>query len=521
MISNFKGITTQNQNYFKFKILERCLKRKSINRLLLLIYKYFPTYDGKYAMSYGKIINGRFKSPQVFCYRARNNKILSTSISALALINCNKLKEMKTLNCGNYFIIQQDLHIGSPNPTILDSISDVTKMIDIEFHVISVKTPLRIAIEPSMSYELSDLIEAFGKLKMYYPSTKIEIQESGVIFFNGNGEFALNLCLKEICDFFTVSTLKISEIFIAIRESITGISPIKCYGQTKFGDVKVEIITEIIKPNKKYINMLLAQQKSLRSKEFKHSRSLGYNYKLDLEHQKNSQLLAFKISNEEINVLTDARLFKNINQQKSEPLLNLLVNAFFYTCSCGPICAEPVINVNFKLLLFKTSGTKSNECIKEFLDVAKKVCMTSIILSKPRLLEPYYKIEILTPFTCIKLVFQLLKNRRAAVADTIPLQGTHLYKINALVPVIDSIGLECDLRYHSQGMATINMYFALWYKVPGNPLEKIDALTTDQISNLAGKYTSKIRKRKGLTETVIFNKIIPRTMIMEALLKEQ
>ncbi len=48
--------------------------------------------------------------------------------------------------------------------------------------------------------------------------------------------------------------------------------------------------------------------------------------------------------------------------------------------------------------------------------------------------------------------------------------GTPLVAIVGYVPVMDSFGLETDMRIHTQGMAFCTQTFNHWDVVPGDPL---------------------------------------------------
>lgn len=51
---------------------------------------------------------------------------------------------------------------------------------------------------------------------------------------------------------------------------------------------------------------------------------------------------------------------------------------------------------------------------------------------------------------------------RGHVTQDIPKPGSPLYTIKALIPVIDSVGFETDLRTHTQGQAFCQQIFDHW-----------------------------------------------------------
>lgn len=66
-------------------------------------------------------------------------------------------------------------------------------------------------------------------------------------------------------------------------------------------------------------------------------------------------------------------------------------------------------------------------------------------------MEPYYQVEVQAPADCVAAVYAVLARRRGHVTQDAPKPGSPLYTVKALVPLIDSFGLETDLRSTTQG----------------------------------------------------------------------
>lgn len=108
----------------------------------------------------------------------------------------------------------------------------------------------------------------------------------------------------------------------------------------------------------------------------------------------------------------------------------------------------------------------------------------------PRLMEPYYFVEVQAPADCVSAVYTVLARRRLVetisclhflslksrdmIADVFssssrghvtqdaPIPGSPLYTIKAFIPAIDSFGFETDLRTHTQGQAFALSVFHHW-----------------------------------------------------------
>jgi len=88
-------------------------------------------------------------------------------------------------------------------------------------------------------------------------------------------------------------------------------------------------------------------------------------------------------------------------------------------------------------------------------------------------MEPVYYTEIqCTTKESIEAVFAVLAKRRGAVQNDVPKVGTPHYIIKALIPCIEALGFETDLRVHTVGQAFCLSTFDHWQTLPGDPLDK-------------------------------------------------
>jgi len=89
--------------------------------------------------------------------------------------------------------------------------------------------------------------------------------------------------------------------------------------------------------------------------------------------------------------------------------------------------------------------------------------------------------------------------------------STPLYRVNGLIPVIDSFGFETDLRIHTQGAASLSLVFDRWSIIPGDPLDKeviLRPLEAAKAQATARDFVLKTRRRKGLSEDVSVAKFL-------------
>jgi 116 kDa U5 small nuclear ribonucleoprotein component len=126
-------------------------------------------------------------------------------------------------------------------------------------------------------------------------------------------------------------------------------------------------------------------------------------------------------------------------------------------------------------------------------------------MALPRLMEPVYSVSVTGNQGAVSEVYNLLARRRGHVLTDGPVAGTPLYRVQGLVPVIDSFGLETDLRINSAGQAAVSLVFDRWNIVPGDPLDKEMVTRPLQMASTqatARDFVLKTRRRKGLNEDV-------------------
>lgn len=109
------------------------------------------------------------------------------------------------------------------------------------------------------------------------------------------------------------------------------------------------------------------------------------------------------------------------------------------------------------------------------------------------------------PADAVSALYTILSRRRGHVLSDGPVAGTPLYSVRGLVPVIDAVGLETDVRIHTQGQAAVSLVFDRWSVVPGDPLDRdvlLRPLEQAPAASTARDFVIKTRRRKGLSGEV-------------------
>lgn len=162
------------------------------------------------------------------------------------------------------------------------------------------------------------------------------------------------------------------------------------------------------------------------------------------------------------NVLVDDTLPSEVDKNLLSTVRDSIVQGFQWATREGPLCEEPIRNVKFKILDADVSSEPIYRGGGQIIPTARRVAYSAFLMAAPRLMEPYYYIEVLAPADCVPAVYTVLAKRRGHVTEDIPLAGSPLYTVKAFIPAIDSFGFETDLRTHTQGQAFCLSVFHHW-----------------------------------------------------------
>mmetsp|Transcript_17073 Transcript_17073/g.23899 ORF Transcript_17073/g.23899 Transcript_17073/m.23899 type:complete len:549 (+) Transcript_17073:367-2013(+) len=481
---------------------------------LFLGVKFFPHNDGKFFLLFGRILNGKLIQNDSLYTKNFNNNVYNFRIKNFFLINCFQLKEIKSIKKGNCFVIEENNNILNEIPILLTEKNENNKSISFIYkNILNNTYPLKITIEPTYSMDLNKLLSGIQKYLKCTRSTSASVHESGGVQLEGMGEFALNLMIKEICDFYSILKVKVSNPFISLKETIDCSSKFKSISIAQKSRIYMEIMTEKINLQKEK-NLITKKYSSFQTDDVKNFNIQEYLKEKINKSNLSSNLWSYQVHDGFVNILSEYRDSYYHGNKQLLKIRSTLVKAFLMACRTGPLCMEPVVNVNFAIQEVKIIEKIPKIFKKEISNSMKRLCHSSILISSPRILEPYSEIEILTPFESSKMIFNILLNRRAIILSDLPVQGTLHYKIIFLVPTINSIGLETDIRYHTQGQSQIIGFFKGWYLVPGYPISNQGNIKKN---NIAHNYVKKIRRRKGLNEKINYSDLINENIIMKLL----
>mmetsp|Transcript_14944 Transcript_14944/g.23791 ORF Transcript_14944/g.23791 Transcript_14944/m.23791 type:complete len:834 (+) Transcript_14944:203-2704(+) len=484
---------------------------KYMEKKVFLGIKFFPNSYGKKFLLFGRILNGKIVNNDSLYAKNFNNIVHNFKINHFFLINCFQLKRIKSIKKGNCLVIEENNNLNEIPILITEESKVYESNPFIDKNLLKNTYPLKITIEPAYSMDLTKLLSGIQKYLKTSKNTIASVQESGTVQISGIGEFALNLMIKEICDFFSLLKVKVSNPFISLKETIECSSKFKSISIAQKSRIYMEIMTEKINLIKEK-NEITKKYLSFQNDEMKHFYTQEYIMEKVKISNLSNNLWSYQVHDGFLNILSEYKT--SYNDKQILKIRSTLIKAFLMACRTGPICMEPVVNINFAIQEIKSIEKIQQIFKKEISSCMKKLCHSSILISTPRILEPYSEIEVVTPFESSKMIFNILLNRRAIILNDMPIQGTLHYRILFLIPTINTIGLETDIRYHTQGQSLIIGFFKGWYIVPGYPISNQNNIKKN---NIAHNYMKKIRRKKGMSEKINFSNLINESIIMKLL----
>ncbi len=135
----------------------------------------------------------------------------------------------------------------------------------------------------------------------------------------------------------------------------------------------------------------------------------------------------------------------------------------------GPRAGYPMVDVRVILTDGKYHDTDSSEIA--FRIAGSLALKEAAQRAKPVLLEPVFRVEVVTPEEFMGDVIGDLNRRRGHVSGME--QRGNAQAITAYVPLAEMFGYATDVRSTTQGRATYTMQFERYEEVPSNIAEKV------------------------------------------------
>lgn len=356
---------------------------------------------------------------------------------------------------------------------------------------------VKLAIEPLNPSELPRMLDGLRKVTKTFVLLQNIVEDSGEHTIFGSGELYMDCVMHDLRNLFANIEIKISDPSTKFNETCTQTTAIQCPSRSPNKANKLTIlaeplddgISENIEQGRVDINWTVRQV----------GKFFQEQHGWDVFASRN--IWAFGPDDMGPNMLVNDTLPDEVDRRAVNSVRDFIRNGFTWMCKEGPLCGEPVRNTKFRLFQADLSENPAMRAGGQIIPTTRRACHASFMLAAPRLLEPIYSCHITCADKAVQHVYNLFERRRGGIYQDTPIPGTPLSYVEGQVPVIDSFGLETDLRLAAGGSASVSLVFDRWQQVAGDPLDKDQHTRPLQSARglaLARDFVLKTRRRKGM-----------------------
>uniref|UniRef100_A0A7M4FAI2 116 kDa U5 small nuclear ribonucleoprotein component n=1 Tax=Crocodylus porosus TaxID=8502 RepID=A0A7M4FAI2_CROPO len=481
--------------------------------------KMYSTDDGVQFHAFGRVLSGTIHAGQPVKVLGENYTLEDEEDSQICTVGRLWISvaryhiEVNRVPAGNWVLIEGVDQPIVKTATITEPRGNEEAQIfrPLKFNTTSV---IKIAVEPVNPSELPKMLDGLRKVNKSYPSLTTKVEESGEHVILGTGELYLDCVMHDLRKMYSEIDIKVADPVVTFCETVVETSSLKCFAETPNKKNKITMIAEPLEKG-------LAEDIENEVVQITWNRKkLGefFQTKYDWDLLAARSIWAFGPDATGPNILVDDTLPSEVDKSLLGSVKDSIVQGFQWGTREGPLCDELIRNVKFKILDAVIAQEPLHRGGGQIIPTARRVVYSAFLMATPRLMEPYYFVEVQAPADCVSAVYTVLARRRGHVTQDAPIPGSPLYTIKAFIPAIDSFGFETDLRTHTQGQAFSLSVFHHWQIVPGDPLDKsiiIRPLEPQPAPHLAREFMIKTRRRKGLSEDVSISKFFDDPMLLE------
>lgn len=165
------------------------------------------------------------------------------------------------------------------------------------------------------------------------------------------------------------------------------------------------------------------------------------------------------------------------------------ISGFQWATHEGPLCESPMRSVRFNIVDVGMFSDAIHRGAGQIIPTARRVCYAALLMAKPTLMEPIYRLEVRIPKGYVASTREWLEAREGKLIEET--QGSDVIEFKAHIPVRCSLGFSAALDAATDGTAKAEVRFDHWECVT----HLGDAL--DPNSKLYAEIIKPMRLRKG------------------------
>uniref|UniRef100_A0A1E1XEZ5 Ribosome assembly protein 1 n=1 Tax=Amblyomma aureolatum TaxID=187763 RepID=A0A1E1XEZ5_9ACAR len=176
----------------------------------------------------------------------------------------------------------------------------------------------------------------------------------------------------------------------------------------------------------------------------------------------------------------------------------------------GPLCQEPMMGVAFVVdewnldLSVEDPGTYG-PLSGQIISAVKEGCRRAFQAQPQRLLCAMYSCSIQVTSDALRKMYAVLGRRHGRVLGGDLREGSQMFQVTAVLPVVESMQFANEIRKQTSGLANPQLVFSHWevvdvdpFWVPSTEEEYTHFGEKADTENRARKYMNAVRRRKGL-----------------------
>ncbi|KAI3385125.1 hypothetical protein SNEBB_002583 [Seison nebaliae] len=464
--------------------------------LMVYVSKMIPSNDLTRFIGIGRVFSGTISSRQTVRILSSdkendNNKMECPIQSVMSLsIDPGNLQGMTSFTPGNVIgITGIDKHLQRSGCLTTASTSHRIRLMNF-----SVSPVVSLAVDVLQPIDLPKMIDGLKKLAKSDPLIQIRQTEQGQHIISGAGELHLEIIFNDLQNFYAKCKLKSSEPIVSFREGILEQSKFVAISKSANNHNKLMVIA---RPMDEEVSEKLEK---LNEKKMLSNHVMDKNDQVEFLSEfmtKNESKRIWGLYPEScpLNLLND----QSTSVQNMSAIKDIVKNGADWVCRDGPLCGEPLRNVQFDIMDAKIHSDNAHRRAGQILPLTRRSLYGALLAATPCLYEPVYKMEVTCTQSCIGTIHQTLNNRRGWVENEELLDefpddySKSIMKLTAMIPVVESFGYVAELKGATSGKAFPQMQFDHWKLLPGS--------VTDE-SSISGKIVKSIRERKRMSPNI-------------------
>ena len=452
--------------------------------VMLYVSKMVPTTDNSRFYSFGRIFSGTVRAgmkinilgPDYTATQGR--RIKNVTIQSTSVMMGSKMQTMDEVPCGNTVCLSGiDENLVKTGTITTSLVGDRFKDMSL-----SVSPVVRVSIEPENPGDLPKVIEGLKRLSKSDPCVEVKYTEDGELIVAGAGELHVEICIGDLRDFCKVP-IRVGKPIVPYRETVIGVSSITCLSKSPNKHNRLYMKAQPL--NTDLLNDIESKKLNVAIEDKNFCKTLSDNYGWDPDHSK--KIWTYGPEMNANNFLVDCT--KGL-QYMSE-IKESVKAGFAWASKEGVLTGEELRGVRFDIHDVVLHADAIHRGGGQIIPTTRNVVYASLLTAQPRLMEPYYLVDIIVSEDAKGGVYNVMNKRRGEIIDEENKEGTPLYKLKGYLPVAESFGFTASLREATSGKAFPQCKFSHWAIIEEDPLDP---------STKVHQIVKTIRKRKGLKD---------------------